>query len=32
MVVGEATVIPEFFRNEALSQPYFYYDIQVDVA
>jgi len=32
MVVGEATVIQEFFRNEALSKPSFYYDIQVDVA
>jgi zinc finger SWIM domain-containing protein 3 len=30
MVVGEATVIQEFFRNEALSKPSFYYDIQVD--
>jgi zinc finger SWIM domain-containing protein 3 len=32
MVVGEATVIQEFFRNEALSKPSFYYDIQVDAA
>jgi zinc finger SWIM domain-containing protein 3 len=30
MVVGEATVIQEFFRNEAHSKPSFYYDIQVD--
>lgn len=32
MVVGEAIVIQEFFRNEALSKPSFYYDIQVDAA
>ncbi|KAK2355663.1 hypothetical protein QL285_093055 [Trifolium repens] len=32
MVVGEATVIQEFFRNEARSKPSFYYDIQVDAA
>jgi zinc finger SWIM domain-containing protein 3 len=32
MVAGEATVIQEFFRNEALSKPGFYYDIQVDAA
>jgi zinc finger SWIM domain-containing protein 3 len=30
MFVGEATVIQEFFRNEAHSKPSFYYDIQVD--
>ncbi|CAJ2670018.1 unnamed protein product [Trifolium pratense] len=32
MLVGEATVIQDFFRNEALSKPSFYYDIQVDAA
>ncbi|CAJ2668600.1 unnamed protein product [Trifolium pratense] len=32
MMRGEATVIQEFFRNEAMSKPSFYYDMQVDVA
>jgi zinc finger SWIM domain-containing protein 3 len=30
MVVREATIIEEFFKNETLSKPSFYYDIQVD--
>ncbi|XP_045801013.1 protein FAR1-RELATED SEQUENCE 5-like [Trifolium pratense] len=32
MMRGEATVIQEFFRNEAMSKPSFYYDMQVDAA
>ncbi|GAU51660.1 hypothetical protein TSUD_414810, partial [Trifolium subterraneum] len=32
MKKGEATVIQEFFTNEALSKPSFYYDMQVDAA
>ncbi|XP_058734030.1 protein FAR1-RELATED SEQUENCE 5-like [Vicia villosa] len=30
MVIGDATIIQEYLRNEALRNPSFYYDIQVD--
>ncbi|XP_058783730.1 protein FAR1-RELATED SEQUENCE 5-like [Vicia villosa] len=30
MVIGDATIIQQYLRNEALRNPSFYYDIQVD--